>query len=55
MTDQVPETKTYLFIKLPDRILLIDPDFPGSNRDSKVIAFIIGIGGLDPLHPGYPR
>jgi hypothetical protein len=23
---QVPETKNYLFIKLPDRILLIDPD-----------------------------
>ena len=26
VTDQVPETKTYLFIKLPDLILLIDPD-----------------------------
>jgi hypothetical protein len=26
VTEQVPETKTYLFVKLPDRILLIDPD-----------------------------
>jgi hypothetical protein len=26
VTDQVPETKNLLFIKLPDRILLIDPD-----------------------------
>src|SRR5260221_12200194 len=25
VTSQVPETKTYLFIKLGDRILLIDP------------------------------
>jgi hypothetical protein len=26
VTAQVPETKGYLFLKLPDRILLIDPD-----------------------------
>ncbi len=26
VTDQVPETKNLLFVKLPDRILLIDPD-----------------------------
>lgn len=26
VTAQVPEAKTYLFIKLPDRILLIDPE-----------------------------
>jgi hypothetical protein len=26
VTDQVPETKDLLFVKLPDRILLIDPD-----------------------------
>jgi hypothetical protein len=32
---QVPETKTYLFVKLPDRILLIDPD-------TKVVAEIVG-------------
>ena len=25
VADQVPETKRYLFVKLPDRILLIDP------------------------------
>jgi hypothetical protein len=32
---QVPEIKTYLFVKLPDRILLIDPD-------TKVVAEIVG-------------
>src|SRR5258708_10054688 len=26
VTAQVPETKTYLVVKLPDRILLLDPD-----------------------------
>jgi hypothetical protein len=26
VTDQVPEAKNLLFVKLPDRILLIDPD-----------------------------
>jgi hypothetical protein len=26
VTDQVPEAKNYFFIKMPDRILLIDPD-----------------------------
>jgi hypothetical protein len=26
VTDQVPETKNLLFVKLPDRIMLIDPD-----------------------------
>ena len=26
VTDQVPETKNLLFVKLPDRVLLIDPD-----------------------------
>ena len=26
VTDQVPETKNLVFVKLPDRILLIDPD-----------------------------
>ena len=26
VTSQVPQTRTYLFVKLPDRILLIDPD-----------------------------
>ena len=35
VTDQVPETKSYLFIKLPDRILLIDPD-------TKTVAEIVG-------------
>jgi hypothetical protein len=35
VTAQVPATKTYLFVKLPDRILLIDPD-------TKVVAEIVG-------------
>ena len=35
VTAQVPETKTYLFIKLADRILLIDPE-------SKAVAEIVG-------------
>jgi hypothetical protein len=26
VTDQVPEVKNLLFVKLPDRVLLIDPD-----------------------------
>ncbi|MCS3928960.1 hypothetical protein M2175_003991 [Bradyrhizobium elkanii] len=26
VTDQVPETRNLLFVKLPDRIVLIDPD-----------------------------
>jgi hypothetical protein len=26
VTDQVPEAKQLLFVKLPDRIILIDPD-----------------------------
>jgi hypothetical protein len=26
VTDQVPEAKTLFFVKLPDRIMLIDPD-----------------------------
>ena len=35
VTAQVPATKTYLFVKLPDRILLIDPD-------TKLVAEIVG-------------
>ena len=34
VTDQVPEAKNLLFVKLPDRILLIDPD-------SKLVAEMI--------------
>jgi hypothetical protein len=26
VTNQVPEAKSLLFVKLPDRVLLIDPD-----------------------------
>jgi hypothetical protein len=48
VTDQVPETKSYLFIKLPDRILLIDPD-------TKTVAEIVGgplTTGASPNDPG---
>jgi hypothetical protein len=34
VTAQVPKTKNYLFVKLPDRILIIDPD-------SKTVAEIV--------------
>ena len=47
VTAQVPETRDYLFIKLPDRILLIDPH-------SKTVAEIVGAPattGSD-VHPG---
>ena len=36
VTTQVPETESYLFVKLPDRILLIDPD-------TKLVAEIVAI------------
>jgi hypothetical protein len=35
VTAQVPDTEGYLFVKLPDRVLLIDPD-------SKVVVEIVG-------------
>jgi hypothetical protein len=35
VADQVPETKRYLFIKLPDRIVLIDPE-------TNMVAEIVG-------------
>jgi hypothetical protein len=48
VTDQVPETKNLLFIKMPDRIVLIDPD-------SKLVAEIVPIGttgsGSDSMAP----
>jgi hypothetical protein len=55
VTAQMPETKSYLFIKLPDRILLIDPD-------TKTVAEIVGApattgssqGGTNPMNPGAP-
>jgi hypothetical protein len=48
VTDQVPETKTYLFIKLPDRIVLIDPE-------TQAVAEIVGgplTTGASPNDPG---
>jgi hypothetical protein len=35
VTSDVPQTKNYLFVKLPDRILLIDPD-------TQLVAEIVG-------------
>jgi hypothetical protein len=37
VTQAVPETKSYLFVKFPDRVLIIDPD-------TKIVAEIV----LDP-------
>ena len=34
VTDQVPEVKKLLFVKLPDRVILIDPD---SNQVSEIV------------------
>jgi hypothetical protein len=34
VTNQIPEVKTLLFVKLPDRILLIDPD---TKRVSQIV------------------
>jgi hypothetical protein len=42
---QVPETKNYLFIKLPDRILLIDPD-------TGTVAEIVGATDTTGAGPG---
>jgi hypothetical protein len=36
VTTQVPQTKRYLFVRLPDRILLIDPD-------TKLVAEIVAV------------
>ena len=38
VTDQVPDAKNLLFVKLPDRVLLIDPD-------SKMVTEIFGADG----------
>jgi hypothetical protein len=35
VTDQVPQVKNLLFVKLPDRIVLIDPD---TNRVTEIVA-----------------
>jgi hypothetical protein len=42
---QVPATKNFLFVKLPDRVLVIDPD-------SKMVAEIILAGGTTGSGPG---
>jgi hypothetical protein len=34
VTDQVPEVKKLLFVKLPDRVILIDPD---SKQVSEIV------------------
>ena len=45
VVDQVPETKRYLFIKLPDRIVLIDPD-------TNTVAEIVGAPATTGANPG---
>ena len=40
VTDQVPEAKNLLFVKLPDRVLLIDPDNKGVDRTHRGTASI---------------
>ena len=45
VVDQVPETKRYLFIKLPDRIVLIDPD-------TNMVAEIVGAPATTGANPG---
>ncbi len=45
VADQVPETKRYLFIKLPDRIVLIDPD-------TNMVAEIVGAPATTGANPG---
>ena len=35
VTDQVPQVKNFLFVKLPDRIVLIDPD---TKRVTEIVA-----------------
>ena len=50
VTTQVPETKNMLFIKLPDRILLIDPD---SKTVAEIIAGPSTTGsGVSPVNSG---
>jgi hypothetical protein len=45
VTSDVPETKNYLFVKLPDRILLIDPD-------TQLVAEIVGAPATTGSSPG---
>jgi hypothetical protein len=44
VTDQVPEAKTLLFVKPPDRVLLIDPD-------SKLVTEIVMEGATTGSNP----
>jgi hypothetical protein len=44
VTDQVPEAKNLLFVKLPDRVLLIDPD-------SKLVTEILMEGATTGSNP----
>ena len=45
VTDQVPEAKNLLFVKLPDRIILIDPD---SKLVSEIVMDSSTTTGLNP-------
>ncbi|MEA2988439.1 MAG: hypothetical protein QOG83_1150 [Alphaproteobacteria bacterium] len=53
VTAQVPQTKNMLFIKLPDRILLIDPD---SKTVAEIVATPATTGsGASPASPQNPE
>jgi hypothetical protein len=49
VTQQVPQTKSYLFVKLPDRILLIDPD---SKMVAEIVADSADTTGSGSVKPG---
>jgi hypothetical protein len=51
VTQQVPETKNYLFVKLPDRVLIIDPD---EQMIAEIIPNPATTGTGTPISPG-PR
>jgi hypothetical protein len=51
VTQQVPETKNYFFIKLPDRVLIIDP---GEQMIAEIIPNPATTGAGTPISPG-PR
>jgi hypothetical protein len=52
VTDAVPTTKTYLFIKLPDRIVLIDPE---SKAVAEIVASENTTGGPATPPAGAPK
>jgi hypothetical protein len=49
VTQQVPETKNYFFVKLPDRVLVIDPD---EQMIAEIIPYPATTGAGTPVSPG---